>query len=793
MQLLRELEEEDRQAAEREAKKAKDAQKKKDKKKLAKQQKDQERLQAESERLAAEAAAKAEAEAKAEEDRRRAEELRVKREAERKAKEAEALRKEELKKARQLEEARKKEEKDKRAREAKAQREKEEAERKAQKEKDEAERRARREEQERKEHLAREAREKEAAAKKAQADKEKAEKEKVEREKQEKEAAAKAASLAAARASPVTIRQLPGQPTRSVSGKVIPGLPKPPAPPTPSPAPTHAAFGKDQAHPSQNAMSPGSNGPTHGLPTLQTPQQKPGQPTSQRSFSNSFVSGLSATSPMAAGRPTFGNPSFGQHAPAGFSSAAPHAYPQTSFGTIDAVSPNQSQRPGVGGPPGIGAAARVVSPLQQQQQQSGFGGPPGMQMANSVSPMAAQRSPFASFSSAGTQPGMHTGPTSPFTSARNHPNGVASSLSPGPNTAPLSSMSGGTQPMPIGRGQAPANRAGSGGANNSSFQHSASGLAALNMDSQVVQRPGFAPSSQQNASSMPHTAAPSAAPGHARKASQSGVNPIGRPGSKFGSEAGSFGGMGMSDFLSSTDEDPAGTSASSLRSISPPPAVFGSGALLDDMMEEEGLDLGSEMASPSLGSRPGISQSSSSAFFGNSVFGPPVLGGQPSKAADDVWASTPASSSLDGPGKGAGWNNGPHQTMMSQQGFGGQHPFQAPAPPVVPDRGSVIRDRAKIAFTQLDSAYSSQPAGRQSNYPIGDVYRVFLALYPDSASVDVREFLESCLVPGTMINGNGTFSFQQQGQILLMNYEGSKAEDDFSPFASAHSQPIGAR
>lgn len=792
MQLLRELEEEDRLAAEREAKKAKDAQKKKDKKKLAKQQKDQERLQAEAERVAAEAAAKAEAEAKAEEDRRRAEELRLKREAERKAKEAEALRKEELKKARQLEEARKKEEKDRRAREAKAQREKEEAERKAQKEKDEAERRARREEQERKERAAREAKEKETAAKKAQADKEKAEKEKAEREKQEKEAAAKA-SAAAARASPVTIRQVPGQPTRSVSGKVIPGLPKPPAPPTPSPAPTHPAFGKEQGQPAQNVGPANSNGPTHGLPTVQTPQQKPGQGQSQRSFSNTFVSGLSATSPMAAGRPTFGTPSFGQHAPAGFSSASSHAYPQTSFGTIDAVSPNQSQRPGGAAPPGFGSAPRGVSPMQQQPP--GFNGPPGMQMAGSVSPMASQRSPFQSFGTAGAQASMHTGPSSPFTSARSNMNGITSSLSPGPNTAPLSSAPGGTQPMPIGRGQAPTNRMSSGSAslNNSSFQHSASGLAALNMDSQVVQRSGFTPSSQQNQSSMPHAAAPSAAPGHARKASQSGVNPIGRPGSKFGSEAGSFGGMGMSDFLNSTDDDPAGTSASSLRSISPPPAVFGSGALLDDMMEEEGLDLAPDMVSPSISSRPGVSQQASSAFFGNSVFGPPGVNGPPSKAAEDVWASTPASSSVDGPSKGAGWNHGPQHSSMSQQGFGG-HPFQAPAPPVIPDRGSVIRDRAKIAFTQLDTAYSSQPAGRQPNYPIGDVYRVFLALYPDSASVDVREFLESCLVPGTVINGNGTFSFQQQGQVLLMNYEGNKADDNFSPFGPPQSsQPIGAR
>lgn len=205
------------------------------------------------------------------------------------------------------------------------------------------------------------------------------------------------------------------------------------------------------------------------------------------------------------------------------------------------------------------------------------------------------------------------------------------------------------------------------------------------------------------------------------------------------------------------------------------------------------MDLALDMASPALGARPAVSQTSSSAFFSNSVFGPPSIGGGPKQAADDVWASTPASSSHDNVSKGAGWNSGPQQQMMSQQAYGG-HPFQAPAPQVIPDRGSVIRDRAKIAFTQLDTAYSSQPAGRSSNYPIGDVYRVFLALYPDSASVDVREFLESCLVPGTVINGNGTFSFQQQGQVLLMSYEASKTDNDYSPFGSAQpSEPIGAR
>ena len=622
-----------------------------------------------------------------------------------------------------------------------------------------------------------------------------------------------AAAASAARASPVTIRQQPGQPSRSVSGKVIPGMPKTAAPPMPSPAPHNATLSMQQQ---QHFPSSGPNGMSHGIPSLQTPQSKqPGQASSQRSFSNNFISGPSAASPPGTGRPAFGTPTFGQQPPIGFSSGQGQNYPQTSFGTIDALSPNHAHRPGMNGPPGIPGSNRNFSPMPQQQHpqqhQSPFGGPPGMQVPP-VSPMASQRSPFTSFGSAGFQSGAAPSNVnaSPFMGNRGHANGIGSSMSPGSGSAHLGGMPAGqqqhaaqtpTQPMPIGHGHPSSSRlspiplhAGSSSLNGSSasFQHSASGLAALNMDSQVVARSG---PSQPSQSYQP-SSVPSAAPGHARKASQSGVNPIGRPGSKFGgSEVGSFSGMGsMSDFLTSTDEDLAGTSASSLRSISPPPAVLGSGALLDDMLEDDGFDLGTEVSSPSMGSRSGGAPPSSASFFGNSVFGPPAAVGtsMPKSTADDVWASTPASSQ-EASGKAAaaaaGWSSGISQAF-------GANAFQPPvvAQPI-PDRSAVIRDRAKIAFTQLDM-FALRSGGQTGSYPIGDVFRVFQHFFPDSTTVDLQEFAESCLVPGTTINGNGTFGFEQQGPVLLMKYDAvpAAAGNTTSPFGVPLTlEPIGSR
>jgi hypothetical protein len=98
--LIEELNDEDNQKAQREAKKAKEAQKKKDKKKQQKAAKEEERLKKEAEKEAELAALKAVEEKKQEEQRTKREAARKKKEAEKKAQEEEKQRKEAERQAR---------------------------------------------------------------------------------------------------------------------------------------------------------------------------------------------------------------------------------------------------------------------------------------------------------------------------------------------------------------------------------------------------------------------------------------------------------------------------------------------------------------------------------------------------------------------------------------------------------------------------------------------------------------------------------------------------------------------
>ena len=131
LQLLRELEEEDKVAADKEAKKAKENQRKKDKKRLQRQQKEEADAAKKAHLAEEEAAKKAKQEAAQEAARRRQEAERQRREAERQAKEeekrrreAERQRQQEIHKEREAEKERKKKE-----REDKLKAEKEEQER----------------------------------------------------------------------------------------------------------------------------------------------------------------------------------------------------------------------------------------------------------------------------------------------------------------------------------------------------------------------------------------------------------------------------------------------------------------------------------------------------------------------------------------------------------------------------------------------------------------------------------------------------------------------------------------
>ncbi|KAH7911254.1 hypothetical protein BJ138DRAFT_1151105 [Hygrophoropsis aurantiaca] len=182
LQLLRELEDEDKMSKEREAKKQNQNQKKKDKKKLQKQAKEEERAVKAAEKAAEEAALRAKQLAHEEEQRKKREEERARREAARKAAEEEKQRKEEERRKRVAEE---------REREAERERKRKEREEKAKQERREREEKERKlkEEKEAKVAAERAARE---AAKKEQAEKEERERKlaKEREEKAEKERAA---------------------------------------------------------------------------------------------------------------------------------------------------------------------------------------------------------------------------------------------------------------------------------------------------------------------------------------------------------------------------------------------------------------------------------------------------------------------------------------------------------------------------------------------------------------------------------------------------------------------------
>ncbi|KAG0140248.1 hypothetical protein CROQUDRAFT_53542 [Cronartium quercuum f. sp. fusiforme G11] len=318
-QLLRELEDEDRLAQERELKKVKDAQKKKEKKKAQKQQKDQDLARKMKDKEQEELAAKAAEEAKLEAERRKQEEQRLKREAQRKAQEAERAKKEEEKRKRVDEEARKRREKEEKQRlekEARAIKEKEERERKA---KEEQERKMKIE-AERKEKEAREAKAREAAEQRRRAEAEKKEAEEIARREAAKAsdqlfffitAAAKLAAqnknaAAAAAAHP----KAPSRPTislRTATPKQSAPVPKVPAAPPAQP------------------LMPVNSFPNH---TPGRPVVPPSVPIAPRQMSIGIGLGRPASAaaapPFSAAIPSMAGPSF---------TNAPPRPPSAQYGT----------------------------------------------------------------------------------------------------------------------------------------------------------------------------------------------------------------------------------------------------------------------------------------------------------------------------------------------------------------------------------------------------------------------------------------------------------------------------
>ncbi|KAJ3727400.1 salt tolerance down-regulator-domain-containing protein [Lentinula raphanica] len=465
LQLLRELDDEDKQSKEREAKKQNANQKKKDKKKQQKLAKEEEKARRDAEKLASENALRAQQAALEEEQRKKREEERLKREAIRKAQELEKAKKDEEKRKRKEEERKKRlelekekeKERERKRKEAKEReaREAKEAKEKAallalEKEKKDREDREKREKEEKERKIKEE---KEKAAEKERLEKERERKEREAREKKEKEdrerEMKKPPAVTAANPKRSISGSGPQSPRASGSGSTSPprsglnGVSKKNPNPTGKPSPVLLSVSAPSAStPIPSASSapvsiPGRTPhlPHHGqLGQLQIQQQLGSQPNH-----------LSQPRPMVA------------HMPSSMSSVP--STPITPLQHMHIGPPQSSmfgQPPSMNMPPhqtagmaprmqhGLFSPASFTSfPPMQQQQQPPHSGPAGPPPGHGLAPSALPRG-FT-----GSGPGGHANGLSPFDPATNFNRAIPSASPPTPigpppklNTLPSSASAG---------------------------------------------------------------------------------------------------------------------------------------------------------------------------------------------------------------------------------------------------------------------------------------------------------------------------------------------------------------
>ncbi|KAF2760948.1 hypothetical protein EJ05DRAFT_508178 [Pseudovirgaria hyperparasitica] len=344
--LLEELEDEERQGVQREAKKARDAQKKKDKKAQQKQAKAEERARKEAEKAQEEAEARALEEKKAEEQRRRKEEQRKKKEAEKKAQEEERARKEQEKQRRVVEQRERQQEAERKVQEQKA-----------------LERRAR-EDAKRREREEREAKEKEAKEKKAHDEKSRRDRDsKLKTEKEAKDRARKeessiqhapaaqsgtTASKRNVQTVPVALPPglLPRQPPAMASPQVpiaTPALPKAPTPIKPRQPSQQGSHGSSPKTPHVSIVPSKSTSPST-IASTGIPKQLLTRPSQHHG--SSTQSTQSSSPSQSLGPPGINH----QHLNHGFGGAMPPGL--NGFITPSPLLPNMGQRgPGPGMPP----------------------------------------------------------------------------------------------------------------------------------------------------------------------------------------------------------------------------------------------------------------------------------------------------------------------------------------------------------------------------------------------------------------------------------------------------------
>ncbi|KAK4045976.1 Stress response protein nst1 [Microbotryomycetes sp. JL201] len=191
------------------------------------------------------------------------------------------------------------------------------------------------------------------------------------------------------------------------------------------------------------------------------------------------------------------------------------------------------------------------------------------------------------------------------------------------------------------------------------------------------------------------------------------------------------------------------STVSSQRSVSPPPRVLGSSALLED---DEIVPSSSQRRQPSAESLPVAAAAPTSGAAPATLSSPPAM--------SVPIAATSAPQPSGGQTAPSDWSS------PFSNGIWGVPALAQPV--ITPDRNSVIRDRARVSYLKLDELSN----GTNAPIAIGDIHRALITLWPDSVSVDLKELVTAMLMEPTVVNGGGSFTFTQRGDGLFAQFNG---------------------
>jgi hypothetical protein len=194
---------------------------------------------------------------------------------------------------------------------------------------------------------------------------------------------------------------------------------------------------------------------------------------------------------------------------------------------------------------------------------------------------------------------------------------------------------------------------------------------------------------------------------------------------------------GASDTQEDLDTIPSSSTSASLRSPSPPPTL-GSAALLEDF--EEVPD--DKLTSSGVVTSPGFP--THSAFSGTSW-----------GAESGIWGANPSSQSS--------WSAEPARPQELERSDIIRVSTDS-------SRWSNVADLCSQARSGIACLHLNDTTGR-FHHTAQDVYRILLATYPDSATVDLQELISSCAAPANAVNGGGRFTIQQEGAQVLLSFD----------------------